>query len=184
MSHLENLKGSLIYCDKRFNNDKCFLNVFLNKMTNVMNVWRYELRIIIWNTEDVILEDSNFLTGQQSSDIYIKGYCKNRVGLWHWSRSFSHSGSEVVSRPPFSRADTHFVHRQTLCSHSFMSCVSAAGWKVWRMTDRRQTSTTTLWRGKGTLTGALCSPSSTCQLRGYRPTDNSFKNDFFRHLSA
>uniref|UniRef100_M3ZSG9 C2 domain-containing protein n=1 Tax=Xiphophorus maculatus TaxID=8083 RepID=M3ZSG9_XIPMA len=33
---------------------------------------KYELRIIIWNTEDVILEDSNFLTGQQSSDIYIK----------------------------------------------------------------------------------------------------------------
>ncbi|XP_047457611.1 fer-1-like protein 6 isoform X2 [Mugil cephalus] len=37
---------------------------------------RYELRIIIWNTEDVILEDSNFLTGQQSSDIYVKGWLK------------------------------------------------------------------------------------------------------------
>nr|XP_046260385.1 fer-1-like protein 6 isoform X2 [Scatophagus argus] len=36
----------------------------------------YELRIIIWNTEDVILEDSNFLTGQKSSDIYIKGWLK------------------------------------------------------------------------------------------------------------
>ncbi|KAL6100438.1 fer1l6 [Pungitius sinensis] len=36
----------------------------------------YELRIIIWNTEDVILEDSSFLTGQQSSDIYIKGWLK------------------------------------------------------------------------------------------------------------
>lgn len=36
-------------------------------------VFRYELRIIIWNTEDVILEDTNFLTGQQSSDIYVKG---------------------------------------------------------------------------------------------------------------
>uniref|UniRef100_A0A3B3WM37 C2 domain-containing protein n=1 Tax=Poecilia mexicana TaxID=48701 RepID=A0A3B3WM37_9TELE len=36
----------------------------------------YELRIIIWNTEDVILEDTNFLTGQQSSDIYIKGWLK------------------------------------------------------------------------------------------------------------
>ncbi|KAK5860785.1 hypothetical protein PBY51_022243 [Eleginops maclovinus] len=40
----------------------------------------YELRIIIWNTEDVILEDSNFLTGQQSSDIYVKGWLK---GLEH-----------------------------------------------------------------------------------------------------
>uniref|UniRef100_A0A3Q2ZMU2 C2 domain-containing protein n=1 Tax=Hippocampus comes TaxID=109280 RepID=A0A3Q2ZMU2_HIPCM len=36
----------------------------------------YELRVIIWNTEDVILEDSNFLTGQKSSDIYIKGWLK------------------------------------------------------------------------------------------------------------
>ncbi|XP_024142370.1 fer-1-like protein 6 isoform X1 [Oryzias melastigma] len=36
----------------------------------------YELRIVIWNTEDVILEDSNFLTGQQSSDIYVKGWLK------------------------------------------------------------------------------------------------------------
>ncbi|KAM9365558.1 fer-1-like protein 6 isoform 2-T2 [Pholidichthys leucotaenia] len=36
----------------------------------------YELRIIIWNTEDVILEDSNFITGQKSSDIYIKGWLK------------------------------------------------------------------------------------------------------------
>lgn len=36
----------------------------------------YELRIIIWNTEDVILEDSHFLTGQQFSDIYIKGWLK------------------------------------------------------------------------------------------------------------
>ncbi|KAM9487177.1 fer-1-like protein 6 [Clarias gariepinus] len=36
----------------------------------------YELRIIIWNTEDVILEDTNFITGQQSSDIYVKGWMK------------------------------------------------------------------------------------------------------------
>ncbi|XP_075960903.1 fer-1-like protein 6 [Anarhichas minor] len=36
----------------------------------------YELRIIIWNTEDVILTDSSFLTGEQSSDIYVKGWLK------------------------------------------------------------------------------------------------------------
>ncbi|KAM4608723.1 fer-1-like protein 6 [Polymixia lowei] len=36
----------------------------------------YELRVVMWNTEDVILEDSNFLTGQQSSDIYVKGWLK------------------------------------------------------------------------------------------------------------
>ncbi|GCC25918.1 hypothetical protein chiPu_0004330 [Chiloscyllium punctatum] len=39
---------------------------------------RYELRIIIWNTEDVILEDENFITGQKSSDIYIKGWLKGK----------------------------------------------------------------------------------------------------------
>lgn len=36
----------------------------------------YELRIIIWNTEDVILEDENIFTGQKSSDIYVKGWLK------------------------------------------------------------------------------------------------------------
>lgn len=35
--------------------------------------FRYELRVIIWNTEDVILEDENIFTGQKSSDIYVKG---------------------------------------------------------------------------------------------------------------
>ncbi|XP_033011708.1 fer-1-like protein 6 [Lacerta agilis] len=36
----------------------------------------YELRVIIWNTEDVILEDENIFTGQKSSDIYVKGWVK------------------------------------------------------------------------------------------------------------
>uniref|UniRef100_A0A8I3N7D1 Fer-1 like family member 6 n=1 Tax=Canis lupus familiaris TaxID=9615 RepID=A0A8I3N7D1_CANLF len=36
----------------------------------------YELRVTIWNTEDVILEDENILTGQKSSDIYVKGWIK------------------------------------------------------------------------------------------------------------
>ncbi|XP_059826412.1 fer-1-like protein 6 isoform X1 [Hypanus sabinus] len=38
----------------------------------------YELRIIIWNTEDVTLEDQNIITGQKSSDIYIKGWLKGK----------------------------------------------------------------------------------------------------------
>uniref|UniRef100_A0A8C2PH98 C2 domain-containing protein n=1 Tax=Capra hircus TaxID=9925 RepID=A0A8C2PH98_CAPHI len=36
----------------------------------------YELRVTIWNTEDVILEDENIFTGQKSSDIYVKGWLK------------------------------------------------------------------------------------------------------------
>jgi len=35
---------------------------------------RYELRCIIWNTEDVQLTDYNFLTDQKSADIYVKGW--------------------------------------------------------------------------------------------------------------
>ncbi|XP_023574556.1 fer-1-like protein 6 isoform X3 [Octodon degus] len=38
----------------------------------------YELRVTIWNTEDVILEDENIFTGQKSSDIYVKGTSQQR----------------------------------------------------------------------------------------------------------
>lgn len=34
----------------------------------------YEIRVIIWNTEDVPLVESQFLTGEKCSDIYVKGY--------------------------------------------------------------------------------------------------------------
>ena len=34
----------------------------------------YELRVIVWNTEDVPLVDNQFLTGEKCSDIYVKGY--------------------------------------------------------------------------------------------------------------
>lgn len=34
----------------------------------------YEIRVIVWNTEDVPLIESQFLTGEKCSDIYVKGY--------------------------------------------------------------------------------------------------------------
>ncbi|XP_031785250.1 otoferlin isoform X4 [Nasonia vitripennis] len=34
----------------------------------------YELRVTVWNTEDVPLVDSQFLTGEKCSDIYVKGW--------------------------------------------------------------------------------------------------------------
>lgn len=34
----------------------------------------YELRVIIWNTENIPLVESQFLTGEKCSDIYVKGY--------------------------------------------------------------------------------------------------------------
>jgi len=39
-------------------------------------VYSYELRVIIWNTDDVVLEDDAFFTGEKMSDIYVKGWVK------------------------------------------------------------------------------------------------------------
>uniref|UniRef100_A0A672F388 Fer-1 like family member 4 n=1 Tax=Salarias fasciatus TaxID=181472 RepID=A0A672F388_SALFA len=39
---------------------------------------QYELRVIVWNTDDVFLEDVNPFTGDPSSDIYVKGWIKGR----------------------------------------------------------------------------------------------------------
>ncbi|XP_031355139.1 otoferlin-like, partial [Photinus pyralis] len=36
----------------------------------------YELRVIIWNTDEVVLEDDAFFTGEKMSDIYVKGWVK------------------------------------------------------------------------------------------------------------
>ena len=36
--------------------------------------FRYELRCIVWNADGVVLEDTNPLTGEASSDIFVKGY--------------------------------------------------------------------------------------------------------------
>ncbi|XP_056404371.1 fer-1-like protein 4 [Hyla sarda] len=40
----------------------------------------YELRVIIWNTDDVILDDVNPFTGEPSSDIYVKGWIQGING--------------------------------------------------------------------------------------------------------
>ncbi|KAL1517880.1 hypothetical protein ABEB36_001586 [Hypothenemus hampei] len=34
----------------------------------------YELRVIIWNTEDILLAEDDIFTGEKKSDIYIKGW--------------------------------------------------------------------------------------------------------------
>uniref|UniRef100_A0A8C8H6V9 C2 domain-containing protein n=1 Tax=Oncorhynchus tshawytscha TaxID=74940 RepID=A0A8C8H6V9_ONCTS len=38
----------------------------------------FELRVIIWNTDDVVLEDDAFMTGEKMSDIYVKGWLKGQ----------------------------------------------------------------------------------------------------------
>ncbi|XP_015225069.1 PREDICTED: otoferlin-like [Cyprinodon variegatus] len=39
---------------------------------------RYELRVIIWNTDEVILEDDDYFTGEKSSDIFVRGWLKGQ----------------------------------------------------------------------------------------------------------
>lgn len=34
---------------------------------------KYELRVIVWNTMDVLLDEDDFFTGERKSDIYVKG---------------------------------------------------------------------------------------------------------------
>ncbi|KAF1392079.1 hypothetical protein PFLUV_G00048790 [Perca fluviatilis] len=41
---------------------------------------QYELRVIIWNADDVFLNDVNIFTGEPSSDIYVKGWIKGLEG--------------------------------------------------------------------------------------------------------
>ena len=35
---------------------------------------KFCLRIVVWNTADVELQETSVVTGEQMSDIYVKGY--------------------------------------------------------------------------------------------------------------
>lgn len=50
-----------------------YLLSFLSSLVKTLLVSSFELRVIIWNTDDVILEDDAFLTGEKMSDIYVRG---------------------------------------------------------------------------------------------------------------
>ncbi|XP_046692786.1 otoferlin isoform X3 [Silurus meridionalis] len=40
---------------------------------------KYELRVIIWNTDEVILEDDDYFTGEKSSDIFVRSWLKGQA---------------------------------------------------------------------------------------------------------
>ena len=40
---------------------------------------KFQLRIIIYNTEEVILDDVNPMTGEKTSDIYIKSFLCDKI---------------------------------------------------------------------------------------------------------
>ena len=48
----------------------------------------YELRVTVWNTEDVPLVDNQFLTGEKCSDIYVKGYIRNHFYVYIVTRVY------------------------------------------------------------------------------------------------
>ncbi|XP_044516946.1 otoferlin isoform X1 [Gracilinanus agilis] len=39
---------------------------------------KYELRVVVWNTDEVVLEDDDFFTGEKSSDIFVRGWLKGQ----------------------------------------------------------------------------------------------------------
>ncbi|XP_030625623.1 otoferlin isoform X3 [Chanos chanos] len=39
---------------------------------------KFELRVIVWNTDEVILEDDDIFTGEKSSDIFVRGWLKGQ----------------------------------------------------------------------------------------------------------
>ena len=58
----------------------------------------YELRVIIWNTDDVVLDDVNPITGEMSSDIYVKRY--HSSGIVTLELDFS-ATLDAVPSPPY-----------------------------------------------------------------------------------
>lgn len=58
----------------------------------------YELRVIIWNTEDVLLDEDDFFVGERKSDIFVKGYFKLTNKLNYFFRfSFLVGQNEIQS---------------------------------------------------------------------------------------
>jgi hypothetical protein len=49
----------------------------------------YELWCIIWNTDDAVLEDDAFFSGEKMSDIYVKGWIKGQEDMQCTGNKFS-----------------------------------------------------------------------------------------------
>lgn len=84
----EHVESRTLFCDERPGVEQGRLEMWIDMFprdspmpTNVVDISprlpkSYELRCIIWNTDEVTLDDTNVLTGEQSSDIFVKGYLK------------------------------------------------------------------------------------------------------------
>ncbi|CAH2103117.1 unnamed protein product [Euphydryas editha] len=90
----------------------------------------YELRVIIWNTDEVVLEDDAFFTGEKMSDIYVKGWlkgpedCQNTdihyrsltgEGNFNWRFIYPFDYLEAEERIVISRKESLFSWDETEC---------------------------------------------------------------------
>ena len=58
----------VIYARHRTNLQNCCLTD--NELSVLLS---YELRIVVWNTDEVVMDDTNVITGEKCSDIFVKG---------------------------------------------------------------------------------------------------------------
>lgn len=105
-----------------------------------VSMFRHFLRVVVWNTTEVTLDETS-ITGENMSDIYVKGY------VW-FKENDSHS----------STSSSILLNTKTL----FIP--TTAGCQVWRRINRRLMSTTDLWMEMATLTGDLFSSLISCLL--------------------
>uniref|UniRef100_A0A2H1W2N1 SFRICE_019747 n=1 Tax=Spodoptera frugiperda TaxID=7108 RepID=A0A2H1W2N1_SPOFR len=90
----------------------------------------YEMRVIIWNTDDVVLEDDAFFTGEKMSDIYVKGWVKGPddcqstdihyrsltgEGNFNWRFIYPFDYLEAEERIVISRKESVFSWDETEC---------------------------------------------------------------------
>ncbi|KAG7313636.1 hypothetical protein JYU34_000794 [Plutella xylostella] len=90
----------------------------------------YEMRVIIWNTDDVVLEDDAFFTGEKMSDIYVKGWVKGPddcqctdihyrsltgEGNFNWRFIYPFEYLEAEERIVISRKESVFSWDETEC---------------------------------------------------------------------
>ncbi|XP_068632419.1 otoferlin-like [Battus philenor] len=90
----------------------------------------YEMRVIIWNTDDVVLEDDAFFTGEKMSDIYVKGWLKGPddcqctdihyrsltgEGNFNWRFIYPFEYLEAEERIVISRKENVFSWDETEC---------------------------------------------------------------------
>ncbi|XP_032526397.2 otoferlin-like [Danaus plexippus] len=90
----------------------------------------FEMRVIVWNTDDVVLEDDAFFTGEKMSDIYVKGWvrgpddCQSTdihyrsltgEGNFNWRFIYPFEYLEAEERIVISRKESVFSWDETEC---------------------------------------------------------------------